>query len=92
MKKIIVFAGYFEKGICVELEQLQGNDAEVIRKQFFSLAEENIMKPESIILREGMFNLNGTDRLVGFAEENGMLVRAHTLVWEQQNLCMGCCK
>ena len=41
------------------------------------------MKPESLQPKEGDFKLSKGDRFVEFAEENGMRLRGHTLVWHQ---------
>lgn len=56
----------------------------VIQSNFGQLTHENSLKWESVEPEEGVFNFDGPDQLMGFAEENGIMVRGHTLVWHSQ--------
>jgi len=42
------------------------------------------MKSGVVEPTRGVFDWSGTDRLVAFAEQNGQLVRVHTLLWHNQ--------
>ena len=57
---------------------------EVAARHFDSLTPENEMKWESIQPEPGKFTFEAGDKLVAFAEQNGMRVRGHTLVWHNQ--------
>jgi endo-1,4-beta-xylanase len=49
-----------------------------------SIVVENAMKWDSLQPSEGAFNFSQADAMVGFAENNGMKIRGHTLVWHNQ--------
>ncbi len=57
---------------------------EIIEGQLNSLTAENAMKPDYLQPREGVFNFVEPDKMVAFAQEHGMQVRGHTLVWHAQ--------
>jgi len=57
---------------------------DLIERQLSSVTAENAMKPDYLQPREGVFNFREADNLVRFAEEHGMVVRGHTLVWHAQ--------
>ncbi len=57
---------------------------EVLRTEFGGVVAENAMKFGSIHPSRNNFNFTSADALMGFAEENGMRVRGHTLVWHSQ--------
>jgi endo-1,4-beta-xylanase len=52
--------------------------------EFNVLTAENEMKWSSTERQPGVYTFQGADRIVAFAEANGMKVRGHTLVWYQQ--------
>jgi endo-1,4-beta-xylanase len=56
----------------------------LIAREFNSLSPENEMKWESIEPQPGAFSFGPGDKLVAFAEQNGMRMRGHTLVWHSQ--------
>lgn len=79
-----VFADYFPIGVAVPPSAFDNElQSELIKKHFNSITAENDMKPESLQPKEGDFKLSKGDRFVEFAEENGMRLRGHTLVWHQ---------
>jgi endo-1,4-beta-xylanase len=55
-----------------------------IAAQFSQLTPENEMKWETIEPEPGVFNFEPADAIVRFAQDNGMKVRGHTLVWHSQ--------
>jgi len=60
--------------------------AKVVVKQHFSqITAENIMKPSYLQPTQGNFYFDHADALVGFAEDNGITIHGHTLVWHQQS-------
>lgn len=56
----------------------------VVAREFDSVTTENDLKMEFVQPREGEFDFQAGDELVGFARRHGMEIRGHTLVWGQQ--------
>ena len=54
-------------------------------RQFNMLTAENDMKHERLQPARGTFRFASADSLVSFAEQHGMKVRGHALVWHNQN-------
>lgn len=78
------YADSFTIGAAVEPYQLEGTEAQILKRQFNSIVAENVMKPISIQPIEGQFNFKEADKIVKFAKENNMYLRFHTLVWHNQ--------
>src|SRR5690606_25195354 len=57
---------------------------ELMAHQYNALTPENEMKWSSVQPAPGRFNFAAADRLARFAEENGMKLIGHTLVWHSQ--------
>lgn len=53
---------------------------EILAEQFNSLSPENDMKWQFVQPEEGIFDFEGLDRLVAFAEANDMQVKGHGLI------------
>jgi endo-1,4-beta-xylanase len=79
-----VYADYFTIGAAVEPEQLTRPESQLLKKHYNVIVAEHVMKPVSIQPLEGDFSWASADRIVNFAQDNGMEVRYHTLVWHQQ--------
>jgi endo-1,4-beta-xylanase len=80
-----MFKGYFKIGVAIPFKVLINPvEAKMVVKHFNSITSENEMKPESLQPREGEFDFSKADAYVKFAEENGLVVRGHTLVWHSQ--------
>lgn len=58
--------------------------AQLLRKEFNILTPENDMKFEVVHPEPDRYDFSGADEIVAFARQNGMLVRGHTLVWDNQ--------
>jgi hypothetical protein len=54
-----------------------------LARDFSSLTAETAMKWDSTEPARGVFDFAAADRLVEFADVNGMAVRGHALIWEQ---------
>ena len=78
------YKDYFPIGVAVSPRSLEGEQGEFIKKHFNSLTPENVMKPALIQPEEGKFNWADADKIVEFAQANGMKVRGHTLCWHNQ--------
>src|SRR5690606_18273420 len=57
---------------------------EPLLDHFNAVTVENMMKWEALQPRPGDFRLNQADNLVQYAQEHGMEVIGHTLVWHNQ--------
>ncbi len=71
----------FKIGVAVGPWHMAGEAAELIKHNYNTMTAENVMKPASIIQRDGSYNFAAGDRIVEFARENGMTMRGHTLLW-----------
>ncbi len=78
------YKDYFPIGVAVSPRSLEGETGEFIKKNFNSLTAENVMKPALIQPQEGKFNWAEADKIVEFAQANGLKVRGHTLCWHNQ--------
>jgi endo-1,4-beta-xylanase len=78
------YKDYFYIGVAVSPRSLEGAQGELIKKHFNSLTAENVMKPALIHPEENRYNWEEADKIVDFAQANGMKVRGHTLVWHNQ--------
>jgi endo-1,4-beta-xylanase len=75
---------YFDIGVAVGPRNVEGEDAEFIKKHFNSLTAENVMKPGPIHPEENRYNWENADKIVDFAQANGLKMRGHTLCWHAQ--------
>jgi endo-1,4-beta-xylanase len=78
------YRDYFPIGVAVAPNSLMGDQGEMIKKNFNSLTAENVMKPALIHPEENRFFWDDADKIVAFAQANGMKVRGHTLCWHAQ--------
>lgn len=78
------YLDYFPIGVAVSPRSLQGEQGEFIKHHFNSLTAENVMKPQLLQPQEGKWNWEEADKIVGFAQANGMKVRGHNLCWHSQ--------
>lgn len=88
----------FKIGAAVNSWQLIGNGSyqkakPLITSQFNSITMENQMKPESLISSDTrnaedntsvVINTDTLDLVLGLAQDNGLVLRGHTLVWHSQ--------
>jgi len=79
-----LFGERFLVGGAIEPWQLRhAADAALLKRHYNSITAENVMKPRQIAPGEGRYRFGPAERLVRFAEENGMKVRGHTLLWHR---------
>lgn len=78
------YKNYFPVGVAVGAHSLNGEEAEVLLKEFNSITPENAMKMESIQPKKGEFRWRLPDSIIHFAQQNGLHVRGHTLLWHEQ--------
>jgi endo-1,4-beta-xylanase len=77
------FATNFQIGAAIQDNQIvdTSDDVQILKDQFNSITAEYQMKPDIIAPTEGVFDWSVPDALVQFAEDNGMVVRGHALLW-----------
>ncbi len=78
------YAGYFPMGVAVAPGTIQGESAELLKKEFNSITPENVMKMGPIHPEKDRFNWEYADAMAEFARENDLKMRGHALVWHQQ--------
>lgn len=79
------YKDYFYIGAAIEPNALDNaNDVKLLKRHFNSLTAENVMKWSSLQPTEGTFRFENADKIIAFAQENGMQVRGHTLCWHNQ--------
>jgi endo-1,4-beta-xylanase len=73
-------------GAAVAADALAGDAVyrDTLAREFSSVTPENAMKWEIVHPDPERFDFERADALVAFAEEHGMRVRGHTLVWHHQ--------
>ncbi len=79
-----VYKDYFPIGTAVEPGQLFGSEGEIVDSHFSGITPENVLKPDHVEPMEGVFNFDGPDAIVNYAQKHSKLVRGHVLVWHQQ--------
>ncbi len=77
-----VYKDYFRVAVAVEPRDTM-HYKDLITTQFNELTIENRMKPTNIHPKEDIYSWIGTDAILDFAEEHGMKVRGHGLVYEK---------
>ena len=71
-------------GVAMQAGRLSSaNHDEVMQHTFNSITAEWEMKMNPIFSGPNSFNWTGADQLVNYAEDNGMQVHGHALVWHQ---------
>jgi endo-1,4-beta-xylanase len=73
-------------GAAVAMGPLRNEPAysDTLRREFNMVVAENAFKMDALRPSQTTFNFTDADALVAFAEQNGMAVRGHTLVWHSQ--------
>lgn len=82
-----VFDGAFLIGAAINPNHYFERDeqgAALVKRHFNTVTAENSMKWERIHPEPGRYDFENADQFVQFAEENGMFIVGHTLVWHSQ--------
>ena len=77
----------FRMGTAVNDAIVSGRDSEglaIATEQFNAVTAENVMKPEVLNPRPGIYDFTAADRFIEFGKKNGMFIIGHTLVWHNQ--------
>src|SRR4030042_2622874 len=76
---------YFYMGVAVSPSIIDNQKkADLIKRHFNSITADNDMKWSNLQPTEGTFTFTNADKIVAFAEANGMKVRGHCLCWHNQ--------
>lgn len=82
------YAADFKIGVAINRSVYGGRDAAasaLVAAQYNRVTPENELKWQSLHpTRDGGFQFDQADAFVAFAEQNGMEVHGHTIVWHQQ--------
>ena len=82
-----VYADAFLVGTALNARQIRGEDERarpIVEAQFDAVTAENAMKWASLHPEPGRYDFALADSLVAYAEQRGMAVIGHTLVWHSQ--------
>lgn len=66
-------------------ETTNADTTAMFNHHYNTVTSENAMKPVYLSPSKGVYNLTNADRLVEWAEDNGIKVHGHTLVWHSQS-------
>ncbi len=75
----------FLLGNIISPNQMDAQTTEMYKKQYNVVTAENGMKPMYLSSGKGQYDFSGADPIVNWAQENGLLLHAHTLVWHSQS-------
>lgn len=78
------YQNYFPMGVAVGIQNLTGDEARLILKEFNSITPENAMKIGPIHPKENEYFWRDADSIVNFAQHHGLKVRGHNLCWHEQ--------
>jgi len=85
LKDYYTSSEYFNIGAAIKPSTVDNTDeARLLKRHFTSLTAENVMKWSTLQPTEGTFNFADADKIVAFAQANGMQVRGHNLCWHNQ--------
>lgn len=77
-----IYARHFLIGAAINPPQITTPDrAEILRRHFNSITAANMMKPNYLTNARGEFTWERADLIANFAQQNGMQLRGHTLLW-----------
>jgi endo-1,4-beta-xylanase len=79
------YRDYFPVGVAVMPSSLSGDECILIQKEFNSLTAEYVMKPALLHPSENTYFWADADKIVNFAQDNGMKMWGHTLCWHKQS-------
>jgi endo-1,4-beta-xylanase len=78
------YQDYFPIGCSVTPSSLIFDEGALLKKEFNSLTAEHVMKMSPLHPTENSYKWTDADMIVSFAQDNGMKIRGHTLVWHSQ--------
>jgi len=81
-----LLAGDFLLGTALEPGLVDASDPHqrLIARHYGAIVAGNAMKPDALQPQEGKFSFAQADKLVKFANQTGIVLRGHTLLWHNQ--------
>lgn len=79
------YADYFLIGTVFNARSTSGPDKTLTLTHFNAITPENLMKPQYMQPSKNNFEFGESDAMIKYAEDNGLKVIGHTLVWHQQS-------
>ena len=72
-------------GAALNISKMKTSDAytTLVKNEFSTITAENAMKPEAISPGRDRYNWTDADFFVDFAQENGLRIHGHCLVWHR---------
>ena len=71
-------------GVAIDSRETVGRASQLLLKHYNAITPENDGKPAEVQPTEGTFTFGDLDRLLDYADENGVKVYGHVLVWHSQ--------
>ncbi len=78
------YGNRFALGAAIPYPELTPAEQEVLMANFTNITPENCMKPDEVEPEEGHYTFEKADDLVNFAQQHGLQVNGHCLVWYRQ--------
>jgi GH35 family endo-1,4-beta-xylanase len=75
----------FMFGNIIEPNQLDTKTTNMYKAYYNVVTPENAMKPTNLSTGKGIYNFSGADSIINWAQQNGIKVHGHTLVWHSQS-------
>mgnify|MGYP001206635875 CR=1 FL=1 len=72
-------------GNVISPHQMDADTTAMYKHHYNVVTAENNMKPMYLTSGKGQYDFSGADPIVEWAEENGILLHGHTLVWHSQS-------
>lgn len=82
----------FGTALGFQFEQGRAENNEIVIREFNTVVAENTMKAVILHAKKGAPDFSRADKVIEFAQQHGIRVRGHTLVWYRQNadwICTG---
>jgi endo-1,4-beta-xylanase len=78
------FGKHFKIGNILSPNDFDDETLEMYKYHYNAVTAENVMKPEYVTTAAGVFDFGRADKIVDWAEENGIAIVGHTFIWHAQ--------
>lgn len=80
-----IYKDSFLLGNIISPNQLDAETTNMFNQHYNVVTAENHMKPNMISNAKGVYNFSSADAIINWAQNNGIKVHGHTLVWHSQS-------